>query len=173
MTRVFGYLVSEIVTAVIGVAILIGVAFSFFVSHQRDGMVDLAQQNLINLREELVNTKTSSQLIECDKLAVNPKLLENEYLPLALRAAPLDSSDLTKGYGVGVYVHSKKNVDSDDTFVTASRWYEAVKKEDEDSLRPVTKKKDEIEYSVLITHDPICRAPKYNQSAGTSETSNS
>lgn len=160
MTRIFGFLVSEIVTAVIGVAILIGVCFSFFVSSQRTTMVELAQKNLTELRVAAAKVRPSDQLIECDKLQVDPELLKNDYLSLSLRPAPLDSSDLTKGYGAGVYVHSKRNVDSDDTYVTAVRWYELVKKEHEDRLRPITKTKDEIEYWVLISDDAICAAPK-------------
>ena len=73
----------------------------------------------------------------------------------------MDESNLEEGYGAGIYVHSNKEADGNDTFVTAQRLHEAIKEKDEEALRGVriekeNKKVKDIEYSILLSANASC-----------------
>lgn len=165
MNKAAGFLLSEIMTAVIVVAILIAIGFGTFASYERDAMVEQAQASLASIKAQLAQGSDANQLANCTNSLVGEELLANEFLSLTLKSIPMDISDLTQGYTAGIHIHSKKNVDSDNTYVTAVRLYEALKEADEaseddwNSLRPVQKKKDEIEYFALVSETASCAAP--------------
>jgi len=165
MKRMLGFVVSEYVTAIIIIAVSIAVVFGLHVSHQRDNMVESAEASIVTVKAFAAAAAASGNLIACDDSLVNVDVLENAFISLSIRPTPIDESNLEEGYGAGVYVHSNKEADGNDTFVTALRLHEAIKINDEDSLRMVNiakenKKEKDIEYSILLSERAICSYPE-------------
>ena len=156
MNRMSGLILSEIVTALLAVVVFIAVAFGIYVSKQRDNMVASAQASIVAVAKHAAIANESGEPIVCDNSLVDSSLLVNRFLSLTIKPTKIDNDHPGKGYGAGIYVHSKQDTDSDDTFVTALRLYKALKKKDENSLRLKIKEEDEIEYSILVSGNPSC-----------------
>lgn len=165
MNKMRGFAVSEYVTAIIVVVVSIAVVFGLYVGHQRDNMVERAEASLVTVKTLAAAAAANGNLLTCDDSLVNADVLQNAFISLSIRPTPIDEANLEKGYGAGIYVHSNKAVDGNDTFVTALRLHETIKEKDEDSLRMVSiekenKKEKDIEYSILVSERAICAYPQ-------------
>ena len=161
MNKMSGFVVSEYVTAVIIVVVSIAVVFGLYVSNQRDNMVESAEASLASVKIQVATAAEGGNLIACDNSLVQAGVLTNAFISLSIRPTPIDESNLEEGYGAGIYVHSNKEVDGNDTFITAMRLHDVIEEKDEGSLRGVkiekeNKKKKDIEYSILLSDIASC-----------------
>jgi hypothetical protein len=164
MKNMSGLMLSEITTYIMLTMIVAAVAFGFYVSSERDGVVEAAEKSLAEIQAVVEQAEQSGGSIACDSSLVSADILENEFLSLVIRPMPLDAHNLDKGYGVGVFVESKKEEDGNDTFVVAERLQEAlaVDPDDEDTGEPEftvrlsAQDEDEIAYGVLVSNTAIC-----------------
>lgn len=163
MGRTSGLIVSEMVTIVIMAAVTLAVGFGFYVSHERDAMVESAEVSLAAVSEAVAKANGSGQPINCDNSLVDPGVLDNNYLSLSILPTRLDELDRTKGYVPGIQIHSNKEADGNDTFVTAMRLYDAIVEGNDISIRAVKKELDEkgkvedIQYSMLASTTALCK----------------
>ncbi|MFT7091379.1 MAG: hypothetical protein ACJAYW_001342, partial [Candidatus Azotimanducaceae bacterium] len=155
MKKMSGFVVSEYVTAVIILVVSVAVVFGLYVSNQRDNMVESAEASLEAVKMQAAAAAKGGKLIACDDSLVEAEVLANGYISLSIRPTPIDESNLEEGYGAGIYVHSNKEADGSDTFVTAVRLHKAIKEKDKEALRGLkikkeNKKEKDIEYSILL-----------------------
>jgi hypothetical protein len=164
MNKVSGYVVSEYVTAVIIVVVIIAVGFGFYVGGERDAMVEAAEASLAALKERAEAAAEGGKLIACDNSLLDADVLENAFLSLSIRPTLIDATDPEAGYGAGIYVHSNKIADGNEIFDTTKRLYKALKENNKDALRSVKiierdEKQgieDQIQFSILASESAIC-----------------
>lgn len=161
MKKMSGFIVSEYATAVIIAVVSIAVVFGLYVGNQRNSMVESAEASLASVKAQAAAAAESNNLIACDDSFVQADVLANAFISLSIRPTPIDESNLEEGYGAGIYVHSNKEADGNDTFVTALRLHEAIEEKDAASLRGVriekaNKEEKDIAYSILLSERAIC-----------------
>ncbi|MFT4631175.1 MAG: hypothetical protein ACI9BC_000186, partial [Crocinitomicaceae bacterium] len=164
MNKVSGYVVSEYVTAVIIVVVIIAVGFGFYVGGERDTMVEAAEASLAALKERAEAAAEGGKLIACDNTLLDAGVLENAFLSLSIRPTLIDVTDPEAGYGAGIYVHSNKIADGNEIFDTTKRLHKALKENNKDALRSVKiierdEKQgieDQIKFSILASESAIC-----------------
>jgi len=159
MNKASGFLLSEIITAIIAIAICLAFGVGIYIDNERDKMVERAKASFAAIRTRVAAASESEQQIRCDNSLADQSELTNDFIPLTIKPFPIDKADPEKGYRASIYIHSKKNVDRDDTFITAERLYKDIKKNDKDMLRAKIKEDDEIEYFVLMSTAPVCLDP--------------
>ncbi len=161
MRKIYGLLISEWVTAILGVVVSVAVGFGLYVSHERDNMVALAEASIETLQNQVIATAEMGTPIACDDSLANADVLANPFISLSIKPVRIDESNREAGFGPGVYVHSNKEADGNDTFVTAQRLHKALKEKDENALRKVriekvNKKPVDISYAILLSDTAVC-----------------
>ena len=121
MKNMSGLMLSEIMTYIMLTMIVAAVAFGFYVSSERDGVVEGGEEALPEIQAVVEQAEQSGGSIACNSSLVSADVLENEFLSLVIRPMPLDAHNLDKGYGVGVFVESKKK-----KTVTTRLWLQNV-----------------------------------------------
>ena len=157
--KVSGLLTSEIFTYLLIATILAAVAFGMVVSGERDDMVEQAEASIETIKEQSEADATNGELLVCNDALVAPEVLANSFLSLSIEPIPKDEADESAGYVPGLYIHSRKEEDGNDTFVTAKRLFEVIKEADESRLRKRNNNKERIEYYVLISDTVSCVDP--------------
>lgn len=166
MHRMKGFLVSEMVTAVIIVAVVIAVGFGIHVGHQRDRQVERAEASLAAIEARAQAAADGGGPLVCDDSLVDAGVLTNDYLTLSIRPTPIDAADPDAGRGAALFVQSSRERDGNDSFDTARRLLEKLQKADGDReqkrLRGVRndKKGGEIRYSILASTKALCATPE-------------
>ena len=162
MKKMSGLMLSEIVTYIMLVMIAAAVAFGYYVSSDRDTVVEAAELSLTEIKAAVELAEKNGSAIACDSSLVPSEVLENQFLSLNIRPMPFDIQDLSKGYGVGVFVESKKE-DSNDAFVIAGRLQKSLSVDPEDEeaeaeflVRLSAQDEDEIAYGILISDSAVC-----------------
>ncbi len=150
---------SEIVTYVMIAGILAAVGFGMIVSGERDDMVALAEASIESIKAESEASAAEGKPLVCNDSLVSPDVLANDFLTLSIKPVLKDQGDKSSGYVPGLYIHSLKEEDGDDTFVTAKRLFKAIEEEDETRLRERNNNKEIIEYVVLISETVSCVDP--------------
>lgn len=125
--RVYGLLVSEWVTYGFVIAAIAAVVFGMRVGGERDAQAERAMATLEALGEEAERVVASGGVLYCDDRLLDAELLENEYLTLSIRPAPIDEKDESLGFGPALYVDVVEKEVSGDTWDTAKRLMDLVK----------------------------------------------
>lgn len=154
--NVAGLMTSEIATAIICVVVLSAVGFGWYVSAERDDMVDRAIASLEALAAQAASTPATADPLRCDDQLLAAELYANDFITLKIRPTPLDDADPDAGYGPGFHVESEREEDGEDAFVASERLYQALKESSEERLRWVTEEKDEIRFAVLASDKVQC-----------------
>ena len=156
MKKAAGMMTSEIATAIIGIVVCSGIGFGWYVSAERDDMVDRAIASIDALEAQVASAQTAATPVRCDEQLLAPELYANDFITLRIRPTPLDDSDPDAGFGPGFYVETEREENGEDAFVSSERLYKALKESSEDKLRWVTEEEDEIRFSVLATDAVQC-----------------
>lgn len=127
--RVYGLLVSEWVTYSFIVAAVVAVFFGMKVGGERDAQAERAMATLDALAEEAERVFESGRALYCDDRLLDSDLLDNDYLSMSIRPAPIDEDDKSLGRGPALYVSVVEDEVSGDTWDTAKRLMALVKKE--------------------------------------------
>lgn len=125
--RVYGLLVSEWVTYGFVVLTVAAVVFGMRVGGERDAQAERAMVTLEALGEEAERVVAAGGVLYCDDRLLDAELLENEYLTLSIRPAPIDEKDESLGFGPALYVDVVEKEVSGDTWDTAKRLMDLVK----------------------------------------------
>ena len=143
VARVLGLAVSEWVVysfvAITAIAVIIG----FEVGGERDTQADRAMVTLSVLTEEVENRTSTGNQLDCDNTLLSPDLLANDYLTLSISKAPINEKDKSLGYGPALYVSVAEDEVSGDTWDTAKRLMELVKKSGKE------KQEEQVEINAL------------------------
>ncbi|MFT6435376.1 MAG: hypothetical protein ACJAVI_003431 [Candidatus Azotimanducaceae bacterium] len=153
MKKNSGLILSEIMTALLAVIGIIGVAFGLYVSHERDNMVESAKASIAAAKARVDGAVEGSTPIHCDDSLLEADTLSNLFSSLSITRT-LITPEL--GYGPSMFVSSNKEADGNDTFVTAERLLRAIEKKDEYEFRISKDDDDEIEYRVLLSEFAVC-----------------
>lgn len=129
VARFYGLAVSEWVTYSFVVVSVIAVLFGSVVGDERDAEAERAMATLAALTEEAENRASAGEPLVCNNTLLEPSLLENEYLDLSIKPAPFNEKDKALGYGPALYVSVVEKEVSGDTWDTAKRLMNLVKKE--------------------------------------------
>lgn len=156
MKRYFGLLVSEIFTAVLAVVTLVGVGFGLYANAQRDDMVELAIESMTTLSAQVTESLKAGQRVSCDETFADAAVLTNEFVTLTFGPAPVLKHDPSAGYTASISVETDREKDGEDSFVTARRLLDEIRKKEELKLRVDTKEDDELKYTVLLSDLPAC-----------------
>jgi hypothetical protein len=127
-SRVYGLLVSEWVTYGFIVVTVAAVLFGMRVGGERDAQAERAMATLEALGEEAERVVAAGGALYCDDRLLDAERLENDYLELSIRPAPIDEDDESLGSGPALYVSVVEDEVSGDTWDTAQRLMELVKK---------------------------------------------
>lgn len=152
-------MVSEIVSTVIIVIVVLGVGYGLYVSHQRDSMVDKAVMGLAEVKSRVEAAAQGGDYVTCDNSLVESELLENEFIPLTITPVQLDQANRSLGFGPGIIVKSSRDVDGNNRFVSAERLHQSLvdKAEEEGySVRLNLQGDDDIAYTVLVSASANC-----------------
>lgn len=126
--RVYGLLVSEWVTYGFVVLAVAAVVFGMRVGGERDAQAERAMATLEALGEEAERVVAAGGVLYCDDRLLDAEHLENDYLELSIRPAPIDEDDESLGFGPALYVSVVEEEVSGDTWDTAKRLMDLVKK---------------------------------------------
>jgi hypothetical protein len=82
MNKISGCVVSEVVTAIIIVIVIIAVGFCFYVGRERDAMVEAAESSLAVVKARADAAAEDGKLITCDDSLVEDDVLANAFISL-------------------------------------------------------------------------------------------
>jgi hypothetical protein len=180
--RFHGLLVSEWVTYGLIVAVIVAVVFGVRVGGERDAQAERAMATLDALGEEAERVVAAGGVLYCDDRLLDADLLENDYLTLSIRPAPIDDKDESLGFGPALFVDVAEADVPGDTWDTAQRLMALVKKKGKEDaeatadrsrpvddvaaddeadepgsrLRKVRKNKKYLQYYILASQTALC-----------------
>ena len=135
VARVFGRAVSEWVTYSFILFCVIALIFGSIVGGERDAQAERAMATLQALKEKAEKTAVSGSPLICNNALLSAEQLANEYLSLTVRKALIDPEDKSLGYGPALYVNVVEKEVSGDTWDTARRLMNLVKKAGEEEAQ--------------------------------------
>ena len=145
VTRALGLAVSEWVVYSFIVITVIAVIFGFSVGGERDVQAERAMATLAALTEEVESRVAAGGELACDNTLLDSALLANDYLTLSISQVQINDADESLGDGPALYLSVVEDEVSGDTWDTAKRLMDLVKKAgeekaeaeaNEDSSRP-------------------------------------
>jgi hypothetical protein len=160
MINFAGLILSEMVTALLAVVVIAAVGFGYYVSGERDDMVERAEASLALVKARTTAAAKSDKPLVCDDSLVDADVLANAFIPLSIRPTKVVGSDSIKRYKPSIYVQSNREADGNDTFVSVERLYDALKDKGEYSISRYIKEEDDIEYSILWPGVANCSTPE-------------
>jgi hypothetical protein len=145
VTRVLRLAVSEWIVYSFVVVTVIAVIFGFSVGGERDVQAERAMATLAALTEEVESRVAAGGELACDNTLLDSALLANDYLTLSISQVQINDADESLGDGPALYLSVVEDEVSGDTWDTAKRLMDLVKKAgeekaeaeaNEDSSRP-------------------------------------
>lgn len=157
MKKISGLILSEVISLILVIIIVSAVGFGFYVSGQRDDMVESAELTLKAIATQAKSRIESDTSVPCDPSAIAADKMKNAFLALAVEPVLVDPEQPDSGYTLALYVHSNLDEDGGDSFVTAERLHDAIEEKAEYKLRVVEKTDDNIEYFILSSDQESCK----------------
>jgi hypothetical protein len=161
-----GLVLSEVVTYTMLIIIGAAVAYGFFVSHQRDQAVTMAKASIVEIQAAVLHAESQGMAVVCSNELVSADVLENDYLPLAIKPMMIYEGDFQAGYAPGVFIESKREENGNDHFVSAERLQAALMEPGKGTnaegaepayvVRLSAQTEDEIAYGVLLSDTATC-----------------
>lgn len=159
MIKFSGLILSEMVAAVLAFVVIAAVGFGYYVSGERDAMVERAEESLAVVEARAIAAAKNDKPLVCDDSLVDADVLVNAFIPLSIRPTKVVSSDPIARYRPSIYVQSNRVSDGNDTFVSVERLYDALKDKGEYSISRYIKEEDDIEYLILLSGIASCHTP--------------
>lgn len=156
MNKISGMMLSEVMTYLIVMIVVIAVGIGIYVNAEIDKKLETAEAVITAVKDRVTEVEAAGEKVACDNSMIDQQLLINDFVTVTIVPAEVTQFDPSKGYGVGVKLVSEPKSTNKDSFTIASRLYESLREEDKYALREVEIDEENVHIMTLISKSAIC-----------------